>query len=148
MRPDGKCVVWRCVSRLDYGKKYCHSSPTLDEAPLQQAIIAALNTVLPDLNGRIRQITEALEAEVIPFPGSGMSLGDIERRLRELEQQFQTLLENVAPHIAEWDETAIRQLVAQVKVLSKNEIIVTLKGGIEIGPVKIYAQNCLQAPAE
>ena len=40
-RPDGKRVVWRCVSRLDYGKKYCHSSPTLDEVPLQQAIIAA-----------------------------------------------------------------------------------------------------------
>ena len=30
------------------------------------------------------------------------------------------------------DETAIRQLVAQVKVLSKNEISVTLKSGIEI----------------
>lgn len=29
-----------------------------------------------------------------------------------------------------------------------SEIIVTLKSGIEIGPVKIYAQNCLQAPAE
>lgn len=29
-----------------------------------------------------------------------------------------------------------------------SEIIVTLKGGIEICPVKIYAQNCLQAPAE
>ena len=146
--PDGKRVVWRCVSRLDYGKKYCHSSPTMDEAPLQQAIIAALNTVLPDLDGRIRQITEALEAEVIPFPGGGMSLGDIERRLAELEVRFQRLLENAVPHIAEWDETAIRQLVAQVKVLSKSEISVTLKGGIEIGPVKIYAQNCLQAPAE
>lgn len=95
-RPDGKRVVWRCVSRLDYGKKYCHSSPTLDEAPLQQAIIAALNTVLPDLDGRIRQITEALEAEVIPFPGSGMSLGDIDRRLAELEAQFQRLLEKAA----------------------------------------------------
>ena len=55
--------------------------------------LAALNTVLPDLNGRIRQITEALEAEVIPFPGSGMSLGDIDRRLAELEVQFQKLLE-------------------------------------------------------
>ena len=183
-RPDGKRVVWRCVSRLDYGKKYCHSSPTLDEAPLQQAIIAALNTVLPDLDGRIRQITEALEAEVIPFPGSGMSLGDIDRRLAELEMQFQRLLEkaaddpiaygdqfkeildeqtalkelrasilaeskehteadrrirdaagmleNAVPHIAEWDESAIRQLVAQVKMLSKNEISVTLKSGIEI----------------
>jgi len=30
------------------------------------------------------------------------------------------------------DETAIRQLVAQVKVLSKSEISVTLKSGIEI----------------
>ncbi|CCX72648.1 unknown [Firmicutes bacterium CAG:83] len=29
-----------------------------------------------------------------------------------------------------------------------SEIIVTLKGGIEIGTVKIYVQNCLQAPAE
>ena len=147
-RPDGKRVVWRCVSRLDYGKKYCHSSPTLDEAPLQQAIIAALNTVLPDLDGRIRQITEALEAEVIPFPGSGMSLGDIDRRLAELEVRFQRLLENAVPYIAEWDESAVRQLVAQVKVLSKSEISVMLKSGIEIGPVKVYAQNCLQAPAE
>ena len=146
--PDGKRVVWRCVSRLDYGKKYCHSSPTLDEAPLQQAIIAALNTVLPDLNGRIRQITEALEAEVIPFPGSGMSIGDIDRRLAELEAQFQRLPEKAVPHIAEWDESAVRQLVAQVKVLSKSEISVMLKSSIEIGPVKIYAQNCLQAPAE
>ena len=146
--PDGKRIVWRCASRLDYGKKYCHSSPTMDEAPLQQAIIAALNTVLPDLDGRIRQITEALEAEVIPFPGSGMSLGDIDRRLAELEEQFQRLLENAVPHIAEWGETAIRQLVAQVKVLSKSEISVMLKSGIEIGAVKIYAQNCLQAPAE
>lgn len=42
------------------------------------------------------------------------------------------MLENAVPHIAEWDETAIRQLVAQVKVLSKNEISVMLKSGIEI----------------
>ena len=42
------------------------------------------------------------------------------------------MLENAVPHITEWDESAIRQLVAQVKVLSKNEISVTLKSGIEI----------------
>lgn len=81
------------MSRLDYGKKYCHNSPTLDEAPLQQAILAALNTAMADKNSLIRQITDAMETEIIPFPGGTMSLGDIERRLRELEQQFQTLLE-------------------------------------------------------
>lgn len=29
-----KRIVWRCISRLDYGKKYCHHSPTIEEAPL------------------------------------------------------------------------------------------------------------------
>lgn len=183
-RNGEKRIVWRCVSRLDYGKKYCHNSPTLDEAPLQQAILAALNTAMADKNSLIRQITDAMETEIIPFPGGTMSLGDIERRLRELEQQFQTLLEkatddpaayggqfkeildeqtflkekrsgiladnneqakanqriqdaaqtleNASPHITEWDESAVRQLVETVKVLSKDEIAITLKGGIEI----------------
>ena len=38
-----KRAVWRCSSRLDYGKKYCKESPTLDESPLQQAVLAAIN---------------------------------------------------------------------------------------------------------
>lgn len=41
-------------------------------------------------------------------------------------------LENASLHITEWDESAVRQLVETVKVLSKDEIAVTLKGGIEI----------------
>ena len=189
-RNGEKRVVWRCVSRLDYGKKYCHNSPTLDEAPLQQAILAALNKAMADKNSLIRQITDAMETEIIPFPGGTMSLGDIERRLRELEQQFQTLLEkaaddpaayggqfkelldektllkerrsgiladnneqakanqrimdaaqtleNASLHITEWDESAVRQLVETVKVLSKDEIAVTLKGGIEIRQKIVY----------
>lgn len=183
-RNGEKRVVWRCVSRLDYGKKYCHNSPTLDEAPLQQAILAALNKAMADKNSLIRQITDAMETEIIPFPGGMMSLGDIECRLRVLEQQFQTLLEkatddpaayggqfkeildeqtllkekrsvilannneqakanqrimdaaqtleNASPYITEWDESAVRQLVETVKILSKDEVAVTLKGGIEI----------------
>ena len=41
-------------------------------------------------------------------------------------------LENTSPHITEWDESAVRQLVETVKILSKDEIAVTLKGGVEI----------------
>ena len=44
---EQKRIVWRCVSRLDYGKKYCHNSPTMDEVPLQKAIMAAVNTRMP-----------------------------------------------------------------------------------------------------
>lgn len=171
MRPDGKRVVWRCVSRLDYGKKY-YSLPTLDEAPLQQAIIAALNTVLPDLNGRIRQITEALEAEVIPFPGSGMSLGDIDRRLAELEEQFQRLLEKAADDPAAYgsqfkeildEQTFLKekrsgiladnseQAKANQRIMDAAQTLENASPHItewDESAVKIYAQNCLQAPAE
>ena len=37
-----KRVVWRCVSRLDYGTRYCHNSPTLDEEILQRSILTAI----------------------------------------------------------------------------------------------------------
>ena len=156
-RPDGKRVVWRCVSRLDYGKKYCHSSPTLDEAPLQQAIIAALNTVLPDLDGRIlaelemqfQRLLEKAADDPIAYGDQFKEILDEQTALKELRASILAenkkhaeadrrikdaagMLENAVPHIAEWDESAIRQLVAQVKVLSKNEISVTLKSGIEI----------------
>lgn len=37
-----KKIVWRCISRLDYGKKYCHHSPTVEESVLQKAIMYAI----------------------------------------------------------------------------------------------------------
>ena len=181
IRPNGKRIVWRCVSRLDYGKKYCHHSPTLDEVPLQQAILAALNSVMHDNEYLIQQITNAMQLELISDSQTRTLLGMIERRLTELESQFQYLLEqatddpaiyhtqfkeilneqtalkkkrteleaniqmqdenrrrivatrnalaDMSPHITEWDEIAIRQLVDTVKAISKEEILVILKSG-------------------
>ena len=42
-RNGTKRIVWRCVSRLEFGTKCCHNSPTLDEGKLHQAIFAAVN---------------------------------------------------------------------------------------------------------
>ena len=42
------------------------------------------------------------------------------------------LLDRDAFSITEWDESMIRQMVDTVKVMSKNKIIATLKGGAEI----------------
>ena len=35
-----KKPVWRCINRLDFGKKYCHHSPTMEESVLQEAVMA------------------------------------------------------------------------------------------------------------
>ena len=88
-----KRPVWRCSSRIDYGSKYCHKSPTIYEAPLKAAILDAINLVMSDKKVLIQQIEDAIRMELIPFPGGTMSAGDIERKIKELEAEFQALFE-------------------------------------------------------
>ena len=87
-----KRIVWRCVSRLDYGTKYCHNSPTMKEANLQQAIMNAINSQVGTKESVVHQIMEAMEQELITSPSSNMSLGEIDRRLQGLKEEFRSLL--------------------------------------------------------
>lgn len=120
-----KRIVWRCVSRLDYGTKYCHNSPTLDEEPLQKAILAAINSVMSQKSTLIRQITSAMEMELAPVPGESMSLADIERRLGELNDQTREL---VAESARAEDATActaqLRAVMNEAAVLKEKRALI------------------------
>ena len=83
---------WRCISRLEYGKKYCHESPTLREIPLQSAILAAINSAMSNKAALVDRIKNVVSLELLPVQGQTMSLADIERRLAQLDEQFQRLL--------------------------------------------------------
>ena len=83
---------WRCISRLEYGKKYCHESPTLREIPLQSAILVAINSAMSDKAALVDRIKNVVSLELLPVQGQTMSLADIERRLTQLDEQFQQLL--------------------------------------------------------
>lgn len=178
-----KRVVWRCVSRLDYGTKYCHNSPSMEEEPLQRAILAAINSTMRDKQELIQEITEAMELELPPLPGVNMGIVEIEKQLDELNKQTRALvtqaahaenaaayaeqlkiimdeaaalkekraeieelqqensqanlrietaaavMEKVTAEITQWDESVIRGLVDTVKVVSKDQIEVYLRGG-------------------
>lgn len=182
-RNGRKRVVWRCVSRLDYGTKYCHNSPSMEEGPLQQTILAAINSAMRDKQELIQEITGAMKLELPPLPGVNMSIVEIESRLDELNQQTRALvaqaaqaenaaayteqlkiimdeaaelkekraeieelqqqnsqanlrietaaavMEQVSAEITQWDEPVIRGLVDTVKVISKDQIEVYLRGG-------------------
>ena len=91
-----KRAVWRCTSRLDYGRKYCLNSPTLDEEPLQQAILSAINSVMSDHSALAEQLRDTMEQELAPVPGESMSLGDIDRAIADLGRQFTALLSEAA----------------------------------------------------
>lgn len=90
-RKDKVRIVWRCISRVEYGSRYCHQSPTMDEEPLQQAIMAAVNSIMDSQEKINGLITDAALEETGKLPNSAMTLGDINRRLEELEVQFNAL---------------------------------------------------------
>ena len=87
-----KYPVWRCTSRLNYGTKYCHDSPTIKEEQLQAAILAAINSAMSSKPALLDRIRNAVSLELLPVQGQTMSLADIERRLAQLDGQFQRLL--------------------------------------------------------
>ena len=108
----GECgtAYRRCVSRLDYGKKFCTQSPTLDEEPLQQAILAAVNAVMLDRDTLARQLAAVMEWELAPMLGESMSLADIDRALEELSSRFNSLLAEASANPAEDYTERFREL--------------------------------------
>lgn len=179
-----KHIVWRCVSRIDYGKKYCHTSPSVDEQQLQQAILRAINSIMSDKPTLMRQVTENLQVVIHPNRSGELTIAEIDHQLETLAQEFDAAfataatgnaadyserfktiltqqtelkakraeleqqqaedaeltshmelaadtLEQAGTAITEWDEYQIRALVESVRILSKEEILVRLKSGIE-----------------
>lgn len=95
VRNGKKRIVWRCVSRLEFGTKYCHNSPTLDEDKLHRAITAALNEY-----GAIRSEVKAdvLELAELAQGGSGndgMGLPELRQRLDALTAEQSLLLDKI-----------------------------------------------------
>lgn len=95
-RKGYKRVVWRCISRLTYGTKYCQNSATIDEEALKQAILNAVNQVMASRDDLTERLISALREEILPSSGEDLSLSDIDRALEELSSQFDKLLREAA----------------------------------------------------
>lgn len=91
-RDGSKRIVWRCVSRVDYGNKYCHNSPTLDEEPLHRAILAAINSAVKDKDSIVYNLKSAMEKELAPAAGQQLSLSEIDSQLEQLNTEFSKVL--------------------------------------------------------
>ena len=91
-RDGSKRIVWRCVSRVDYGSKYCHDSPTLDEEPLHRAILAAINSAVKNKDNIVYNLKAAMEKELAPVAGQQLSLSEIDNQLERLNTEFSKVL--------------------------------------------------------
>ena len=144
-RDGSKRIVWRCVSRVDYGSKYCHDSPTLDEEPLHRAILAAINSTVRDKDSIVYNLKAAMEKELAPAAGQQLSLSEIDSQLEQLNTEFSKVLAeasesgNQAAYSDRFRD--IMQHQTELKA-QRNEIQRMLA---ESGKVAAHIEQCRQA---
>jgi len=107
-RNGEKRIVWRCISRLEFGKKYCHESPTMPEDKLQSAILTVLNRAARQNSEFHDEVLDIVCAAKCGPQDSTVDLLAMERRLEELTEQQNRLLDRVLANMA--DTTLTDQL--------------------------------------
>ena len=111
-----KKIVWRCVSRLDHGTKYCKQSPTMEESALQTAIMDAINRSMDSSGGLARNAAVGFLMILKPQENAEFTLGEVKRRIQELTAEFDTLFEIDGSEVTEQDRfTEITQELAELK---------------------------------
>ena len=177
-RDGKKKIVWRCISRLDYGKKYCPDSPSIEESTLQSVIVECIKQIVQDESGyaaveKLKRhvqmyfgkddenstvTDEARAAELVQAITKAASGGQYTAEMQSLIEELnrikaviaekksqQTSDEQSAKRIneilesidrmkdnpMEFDNESIRKIISCIKVMSKDEILIIFKGGIE-----------------
>ena len=85
-------IVWRCISRLDYGKKYCTDSITVDEKALQEAIVRALNRFNAEDESTYLMLMKSTIGEAIGLNGGSEEIDLLERRIDALNKRMLSLV--------------------------------------------------------
>ena len=85
-----KEIKWRCINRLQYGKKVCKCSPTIDEESLHKAIVAAINDFC-EVKDDVAEILRRSVSELLD-PNRNGSVLAAQQRLDELSCNMDELL--------------------------------------------------------
>ena len=85
-----KQIVWRCENRIEYGTKFCSSSPSLPEEELHRAILKAVQDLAANFTdevaAQINSILHNIQTGEITKP-------NLQEQLEHTQQEFDRLLE-------------------------------------------------------
>ncbi|MBR5180423.1 MAG: recombinase family protein [Lachnospiraceae bacterium] len=86
-------TVWRCINRLEHGPKYC-KSPAIDEQPLHNAIVRAINEFYncsDDVANVLKTATDSVLSRA-----NGSEIRQIEQRLKDIDNARNELINLIA----------------------------------------------------
>ena len=87
-----KKIVWRCISRLDYGTKHCKDSITVEEEALHGAVVRALNRFHTENESTYLALMKATIGEAIGINGGSEEIDLLTRRIDTLNKRMLDLV--------------------------------------------------------
>ena len=87
-----KKIVWRCISRLDYGTKHCKDSITIEEEALHGAVVRALNRFHTEDESTYLALMKATIGEAIGINGGSEKIDLLTRRIDTLNKRMLDLV--------------------------------------------------------
>ncbi len=141
-----KEIKWRCIIRIQYGKKKCHSSPTVEEQALHRAIVSAINEfceVKDDVTKALREsITEMLD------PNLNGSVQAAQQQIDELARNIDELIKlATVPETAATVMADIEKFSEEMKTLrefietEKAKQMTTQRGSAELDAILERLEN-------
>lgn len=125
-RRDGtRLYVWRCRSRLEHGRTYCHDSPTLDEESLHRTIVNALKTTTNSKSNLVPLLSKHIEKAMWQMNGNDeVDIVEIERQLDTLKSQTMELVAtSIAQNSILENEEKLSQMNAQITELHRKVVL-------------------------
>ena len=114
-----KRFMWRCISRIDHGTRFCKKSPSIREDKLQRTIVKAINDTF-GCEENIRNILKSNAQNVF----SGLDQNDVkvaEAKLREIDKSRNELISLIASGTMDEDslDTEFQKLYEEEQKITK-----------------------------
>lgn len=125
-----KRIVWRCISRLDYGTKYCKNSPTIEENILHQAIVRAINKFHNEDATTYKMLMKATIGEALGINTGEDEVELLKKRVKALNDRMMEMLNTCAKEgatVQDYEEDfksiadQIGQLNRRIDAIRENE---------------------------
>ena len=90
-RDGTKEHVWRCINRLECGKKYCKHSPSMKEPELQKMIMDMIRPMFTD-SERVKAALKDVERKIALQAADQQNAAAVITRIQEIDQAMSNLL--------------------------------------------------------
>ena len=116
-----KKIVWRCISRLDYGTKHCKDSITVEEEALHGAVVRVLNRFHTEDESTYLTLMKATIGEAIGINGGSEEIDLLTRRIDTLNKRMLELVNETvaAGKDVEISEDEFKSISDQIEQLNR-----------------------------